>query len=37
MRERVQLFGGELQLDSSRGEGTQVRVRLPLEATESRA
>lgn len=30
MRERVQLFGGQLQLTSQPGEGLQLRVRLPL-------
>jgi signal transduction histidine kinase len=34
MRERVQLFGGELRLLSSPGEGTQLRVSLPLDALE---
>jgi two-component system sensor histidine kinase UhpB len=31
MRERVQLFGGELRLDSQHAEGTQLRVRLPFD------
>ena len=37
MRERVQLFGGDLQLDSHRGEGTQLRVSLPLDHGDTRA
>lgn len=37
MRERVQLFGGELQFDSNRGEGAQLRVRLPLDQGDPRA
>ena len=37
MRERVQLFGGELRLLSSPGEGTQLRVSLPMDLLESRA
>lgn len=35
MRERVLLFGGHLQFRSSVGEGTQLRVTLPLEYTET--
>jgi signal transduction histidine kinase len=31
MRDRVQLFGGELRLDSQHAEGTQLRVRLPFD------
>lgn len=34
MQERVQLLGGDLRLVSNPGEGTQVRVRLPLDAAE---
>ena len=30
MRERVRLFGGQLDLVSSPGEGLQLRARLPL-------
>jgi signal transduction histidine kinase len=30
MRERVELLGGEFQLDTERGRGTTIRVRLPL-------
>jgi signal transduction histidine kinase len=37
MCERVQLLGGELRLLSSAGEGTQVRVRLPLDPPEAAA
>jgi signal transduction histidine kinase len=35
MRERVQLFGGELELHGRPGEGMRLRVRLPLDARES--
>lgn len=35
MRERVQLFGGELRLLSTPGEGTQLRVSLPLDSIEA--
>ncbi|MEZ5461275.1 sensor histidine kinase [Dokdonella sp.] len=31
MRERVQLFGGQLELTSQPGEGLQMRARLPLD------
>jgi signal transduction histidine kinase len=31
MRERVQLFGGQLELTSQPGEGLQLRARLPLD------
>ncbi|MCS6867272.1 sensor histidine kinase, partial [Thermus sp.] len=31
MRERVELVGGRLLLESAPGEGTRVQVRLPLE------
>lgn len=30
MRERVRLFGGQLQMISAEGEGTQLRIALPL-------
>lgn len=36
MRERVQLFGGELRLHSSLGAGTQLRVSLPIGESEPR-
>lgn len=36
MRERIQLFGGELRLHSTPGGGTQLRVSLPLGESESR-
>jgi signal transduction histidine kinase len=32
MRERVEQFGGELQIESNPGEGTQLRIRLPIES-----
>jgi signal transduction histidine kinase len=32
MRERTQLIGGELTLESRPGQGTHVRVTVPLEA-----
>ena len=35
MRERVLLFGGQFQFRSNVGEGTQLRVTLPLEYSES--
>ncbi|HOB12461.1 MAG TPA: ATP-binding protein [Syntrophomonadaceae bacterium] len=31
MKERVQLFGGELQILSQPGEGTQIIIKVPLE------
>jgi signal transduction histidine kinase len=31
MRERVQILGGTLRIDSQPGRGVQLRVRLPLE------
>jgi two-component system NarL family sensor kinase len=37
MRERVQLFGGELHLNSIPGEGTQLRVNLPLDPADHNA
>ncbi len=36
MRERAQRLGGELQVDSTPGEGTRVRVRVPPRHTASR-
>jgi signal transduction histidine kinase len=30
MKERVQILGGELAVDSKRGHGTRIRIRLPL-------
>lgn len=36
MRERVQLIGGELRLLSHPGEGTQLRITLPLDPSEAR-
>jgi signal transduction histidine kinase len=33
MHERTQLLGGQLSLDSVPGEGTRIRVTLPLSAT----
>lgn len=36
MRERAVLLGGECAIDSQRGVGTQVRVRLPLPAERAR-
>ena len=32
MRERVEQFGGTLDVDSSPGSGTRIRIRLPIEA-----
>lgn len=34
MRERATLLGGSLELSSARGQGTTVRVRVPLDATD---
>jgi PAS domain S-box-containing protein len=34
MRERVELVGGELEVESAPGRGTEVRARLPLSGTE---
>jgi len=35
MRERVELLGGEYRLDSGVGEGTRIRVRLPVKAAQA--
>ena len=32
MRERAQVFGGQLEIHGKRGEGTTVRVRIPARA-----
>jgi signal transduction histidine kinase len=32
MRERVEHLGGLFQIKSSRGRGTKVRVKIPIEA-----
>jgi signal transduction histidine kinase len=34
MRERVLMLGGELEIDSQPGEGSSLRVRVPLDAGE---
>lgn len=34
MRERVRLFGGQFQFSSAPGEGTQLRIAVPLQAQE---
>jgi len=36
MRERVDLVGGEMEIDSAPGKGTRVEVHLPLPATSAR-
>ena len=36
MRERVELIGGSLRLDSAPGEGTTIQVTLPTEASDRR-
>lgn len=36
MRERAELMGGGLQIESRQGEGTRILLRLPEQATESR-
>ena len=36
MRERVEFLGGSFQIKSSPGKGTQVRVKIPLEARHAR-
>lgn len=33
MRERVRALGGELQIDSPKGQGTRLKVRIPVTAT----
>jgi signal transduction histidine kinase len=35
MRERVSAIGGTLQIESRPGHGTEVSIRLPLEATDA--
>ncbi|KEA65696.1 Sensor histidine kinase [Marinobacterium lacunae] len=35
MRERVELLGGEYRLDTGVGEGTRIRVRLPVKAVRA--
>ena len=37
MRERLRLYGGTLELHSTPGEGTRLRVAVPLEGTASPA
>ena len=32
MRERVSALGGELQIDSPKGQGTRLKVRIPVQA-----
>ena len=32
MRERARLLGGELKIDSAKGRGTEVALRLPVES-----
>ena len=34
MRERVQLLGGKMEINSAPGEGTRVGIRLPVDANE---
>jgi signal transduction histidine kinase len=34
MRERVLIMGGRLQLDSTLGEGTTLRIYIPLDQVE---
>lgn len=36
MAERVQLFGGSLEIDSAPGRGTRIRISLPLHAVSER-
>lgn len=36
MRERAELMGGQLQIESRQGEGTRILLRLPEQGTESR-
>ncbi|MDD4857405.1 MAG: ATP-binding protein [Candidatus Krumholzibacteria bacterium] len=36
MRERVELMGGTFQIKSSRGKGTTIRVKVPIEAHDDR-
>jgi len=33
MRERAELFGGQLQIESRQGEGTRILLRLPVQAS----
>ena len=35
MRERANLVGGDLQIDSAPGIGTEVRINIPLRATSA--
>jgi signal transduction histidine kinase len=36
MRERAELLGGQLQIESRQGEGTRILLRLPAQVIESR-
>jgi two-component system, NarL family, sensor histidine kinase DegS len=36
MRERAELMGGQLQIESRQGEGTRILLRLPVQGTEAR-
>jgi len=36
MRERAELMGAQLHIESRQGEGTRILLRLPMQAADSR-